>query len=93
MKGIGATTEAGSLERSDLVERLDLRVAQPERWGLTPYAIDPSLLAAYAKDSEQELGVGDSVAIEMNYARVMMSDWQRLETSVRDLLSRCRAQP
>ena len=56
-------------------------------------AIDPSLLAAYAKNSEQELGVGDSVAIEMNYARVMLSDWQRLETSVRDLLSRYRVQP
>jgi len=36
--------------------------------------------------------VGDSIAIEMNYARVMLSDWQRLETRVRDLLSRYRAQ-
>ena len=52
-----ATTEAGSLERRDPVERLDLRRAQPERYGLTPYAIDPSLLAAYASDSEQKLGV------------------------------------
>ena len=52
-----ATTEAGSLERRNPVERLDLRVAQPDRWELTPYAIDRSLLAAYARDSEQNLGV------------------------------------
>ena len=150
-----ATSAPGSLERRDPVENLALRVAQPERWGLTPYAIDPSLMAAYAKDSEAALGrpyvhnpdgtrlvccplgggqlttfiscdpadripdglkiqgktleragegqiamcrhsivdVGDSIAIEMNYARVMLSDWQRLETSVRDLLERYRAQP
>ncbi|WP_294993833.1 hypothetical protein [uncultured Stenotrophomonas sp.] len=151
-----ATSAPGSLERRDPVENLALRVAQPERWGLTPYAIDPSLMAAYAKDSEAALGrpyvhnpgmepdwyvarttdgqlatfiscdpadripdgltiqgktleragedqiamcrhsivdVGDSIAIEMNYARVMLSDWQRLETSVRELLSRYRVQP
>jgi len=149
-----ATSEAGSLERRDPVERLDLRVAQPERLGLTPYAIDPSLLAAYAKDSEQELGVpyvhnpkmepdwyvarstdgqlrtfiscdpadripdglvahgkaleradgdrvamcrhsmvdlDDSITIEMTYARVMLSDWQRMEAAVRELLRRYRA--
>ncbi|WP_249336875.1 hypothetical protein [Stenotrophomonas sp. PE591] len=45
-----ATSAPGSLERRDPVENLALRVAQPERWGLTPYAIDPSLMAAYAKD-------------------------------------------
>ena len=39
------------------------------------------------------VNVSDSIAIEMNYARVMLSDWQRLETSVRDLLSRYRVQP
>ncbi|HDS1581570.1 TPA: hypothetical protein QEL15_003685 [Stenotrophomonas maltophilia] len=151
-----ATSALGSLERRDPVENLALRVAQTERWGLTPYAIDPSLMAAYAKDSEAALGrpyvhnagmepdwyvarsteqqlttfiscdpadrisdglvvqgktleragegqiamcrhsivdVGDSIAIEMNYARVMLSDWQRLETSVRELLSRYRVQP
>ena len=150
-----ATSAPGSLERRDPVENLALRVAQPERWGLTPYAINPSLMAAYAKDSEAALGrpyvhnpgmepdwyvarsaegqlttfiscdpedripdglvaqgktleragedqiamcrhsivdVDDSIAIEMNYARVMLSDWQRLETSVRGLLSRYRAQ-
>jgi len=151
-----ATTEAGSLERRDPVERLDLRIAQPERWGLTPYAIDPSLLADYAKDSEQKLDVpyvhnpnmepdwyvarsrdgqlstfiscdpedripdgliahgktleraegegvamcshslvdlDDSITIEMNYARVMLSDWQRIEHTVRGLLRRYRVKP
>ncbi|PSD30937.1 hypothetical protein C7E17_14255 [Stenotrophomonas maltophilia] len=150
-----ATSAPGSLERRDPVENLALRVAQPERWGLKPYAIDPSLMEAYAKESEAALDrpyvhnpgmepdwyvtrstegqlttfiscdpadripdglvvqgktleragegqiamcrhsivdVGDSIAIEMNYARVMLSDWQRLETSVRDLLSRYRVQ-
>ncbi|HFK2894589.1 TPA: hypothetical protein ACGY71_002534 [Stenotrophomonas maltophilia] len=151
-----ASSAPGSLERRDPVENLALRVAQPERWGLTPYAIDPSLMEAYAKESEAALGrpyvhnpgmepdwyvarsaegqlttfiscdpadripdglvvqgktleragegqiamcrhsivdVGDSIAIEMNYARVMLSDWQRLETSVHDLLERYRVQP
>lgn len=151
-----ATSAPGSLERRHPVQNLALRVAQPERMGLTPYAIDQSLMAAYVKDSEAALGmryahnpkmepdwyvarsadgqlttfiscdpadrvpdglliegstlqrsgedqiamcrhsmvdVDDSIAIEMNYARVMLSDWQRLETSVRGLLSRYRVQP
>ncbi len=51
-----ATSAPGSLERRDPVENLALRVAQPERWGLTPYSIDPSLMEAYAKESEAALG-------------------------------------
>jgi len=151
-----ATTEAGSLERRDPVERLDLRVSQPEKWGLTPYSIDPALLANYAKESEQKLGVpylhnpkmepdwyvarsresqlstfiscdpadripdglvaqgrtleradsdqvamcrhslvdlDDSITIEMNYARVMLGDWQRIEATARELLRRYRVKP
>ncbi|WP_282295440.1 hypothetical protein [Stenotrophomonas sp. PS02289] len=33
-------TEPGSLERNDPRDRLDLRLAQPEVMGLTPYAVD-----------------------------------------------------
>ena len=48
---------------------------------------------AYAAEHAWDLATGDSIAIEMSYARVMLSDWQRLETSVRDLLERYRVQP
>lgn len=51
-----ATSAPGSLERRDPVENLSLRVAQPEHLGLTPYAIDQALLAAYAKDYEAAVG-------------------------------------
>lgn len=51
-----AISAPGSLERRDPVENLSLRVAQPERLGLTPYAIDQALLAAYAKDYEAAVG-------------------------------------
>lgn len=151
-----ATSAPGSLERRHPVQNLALRVAQPERMGLTPYAIDPALMAAYVKDSEATLGmrythnptmepdwyvarstdgqlttfiscdpadrvpdglliegstlqrsgedqiamcrhsivdVDDSITIEMNYARVLLSDWQRLETTVRDLMRRYRIKP
>ena len=33
----------------------------------------------------------DSITIEMTYARVMLSDWQRMEAAVRELLRRYRA--
>jgi len=52
-----ATTEADSLRRRNPAQRLELRVAQPERWGLTPYSINPALMAQYAKDAEAELGM------------------------------------
>jgi hypothetical protein len=51
----GHTTE-GSLERQDPSARLDLRVAQPERMGLTPYAINEELRVAYAHEQEAKTG-------------------------------------
>ncbi|AWH16234.1 hypothetical protein C1922_02270 [Stenotrophomonas sp. ZAC14D2_NAIMI4_7] len=144
-----ATAEAGSLRSRNPAQRLELRDAQAERWGLTPYAINPALMDAYVKDSEAELGVpyrrkpalepdwyvarstdgrlttfiscdpadrvpdglsvqgsalestgaeriamcrhsmvdmDDNITIEMGYARVMLRDWQRLESAVRALL-------
>ncbi|MGH8039307.1 MAG: hypothetical protein ACREPC_01730 [Stenotrophomonas sp.] len=51
----GHTTE-GSLERQDPSARLDLRVAQPERMGLTPYAINEELRVAYAHAQEAKTG-------------------------------------
>ena len=44
-----ATTSADSVERNDPRDRLDLRVAQPEVMGLTPYAIDEGKMASYQK--------------------------------------------
>lgn len=144
-----ATAEAGSLRSRNPAQRLELRDAQAERWGLTPYAINPVLMDAYVKDSESELGVpyrrnpalepvwyvtrstdgrlttfiscdpadrvpdglsvqgsalastgaeriamcrhsmvdvDNNITIEMGYARVMLHDWQRLESAVRALL-------
>ncbi|MCC4602435.1 hypothetical protein [Xanthomonas campestris] len=49
-------TEAGSVERSNPVARLDLRIAQPEAFGLTPYAIDEEKMAAYVKAYEAHHG-------------------------------------
>lgn len=40
----------GSLERRDPRERLELRVQQPEQWGLSPSTIDETLMDAYARD-------------------------------------------
>ncbi|WP_313437289.1 hypothetical protein [Stenotrophomonas sp.] len=40
-------TEAGSVEREDPRERLELRKALPEVLGLTPYAIDESRMVEY----------------------------------------------
>ncbi len=40
----------GSLERRDPRERLELRVQQPEQWGLSPSTIDEQLMDAYARD-------------------------------------------
>lgn len=151
-----ATSAPGSLERRDPVENLSLRVAGPERMGLTPYSIDQALLAAYVKDYEAAMEVpyvhnaamepdwyvarsaegqlssfiscdpadrvpdglvisGDSlersgeekiamcrhsmvdiqrnITIDMSYARVLLSDWERLEAAVRRLLSEYRAKP
>ncbi len=51
-----AITVEGSLERNDPSKRLDLRVAQPEQLGLTPYAIDEALMAEYARAYEAKHG-------------------------------------
>ncbi|WP_312684327.1 hypothetical protein [Stenotrophomonas chelatiphaga] len=40
----------GSLERRDPRERLELRVQQPEQWGLSPSTINEQLMDAYARD-------------------------------------------
>ncbi|WP_184439739.1 hypothetical protein [Xanthomonas cannabis] len=47
-----AITEPDSVERGDPVDRLDLRIAQPEILGLTPYAIDEEKMAVYVKAYE-----------------------------------------
>ncbi|MCC7634190.1 hypothetical protein [Stenotrophomonas rhizophila] len=49
-------TDEGALERRDPAERLELRIAQPERMGLTPYTVDQGLRAAYAKDYHARYG-------------------------------------
>lgn len=49
-------TEADSVERGNPVARLDLRIAQPEAFGLTPYAIDEEKMAAYVKAYEAQHG-------------------------------------
>ena len=51
-----ALTEAGSVERRDPRDRLDLRVAQPDTLGLTPYAIDETKMAVYARDYDTRYG-------------------------------------
>ena len=47
-----ATTDVDSLERGDPSSRLDLRVAQAEELGLTPYAIDETRMVEYARAYE-----------------------------------------
>jgi len=47
-----AVTEADSVERGNPRDRLDLRVAQPETMGLTPYAIDEAKMAVYSEQYE-----------------------------------------
>ena len=49
-------TEDGSVEEPDPRDRLDLRRAEPEVMGLTPYAIDESRMAAYARTYEDAYG-------------------------------------
>ena len=44
------SSPAGSLERRDPRERLELRVQQPPQWGLAPYTVNEQLMAAYAGD-------------------------------------------
>jgi hypothetical protein len=44
-----ATTPDDSVERGDPRDRLDLRVAQPETLGLTPYEIDEAKMAEYTR--------------------------------------------
>jgi len=51
-----AVTEPGSLERRDPRSRLDLRIAQAEMFGLTPYAIDEAKMAAYAREHAARYG-------------------------------------
>lgn len=50
------TTETGSLEREDPSDRLDLRVAQPEQMGLTPYSIDEGRMDVYVKRYQAKYG-------------------------------------
>ncbi|MGV8958826.1 MAG: hypothetical protein ACOH1V_00320 [Stenotrophomonas sp.] len=45
-----AITRDTSLERRDPRDRLDMRLPQPATFGLTPYAIDESKMAAYTKE-------------------------------------------
>jgi hypothetical protein len=51
-----AITRDTSLERRDPRDRLDMRLPQPETFGLTPYAIDESKMAAYTKDHLERYG-------------------------------------
>ncbi|WP_312318881.1 hypothetical protein [Stenotrophomonas sp.] len=51
-----ATTPAESIERNDPRDRLDLRIAQPEVMGLTPYAIDEAKMGMYARAYESRYG-------------------------------------
>lgn len=49
-------TEDGSVEEQDPRDRLDLRRAEPEVMGVTPYAIHESRMAAYARTYEDAYG-------------------------------------
>lgn len=49
-------TEDGSVEEGDPRDRLDLRRAEPEVMGLTPYAIDESKMASYARKYQDAYG-------------------------------------
>ncbi|MEB2188007.1 hypothetical protein VDS18_19320 [Xanthomonas campestris pv. campestris] len=51
-----AITEANSVERQDPRQRLDLRLAQQDTLGLTPYAIDEAKMLAYSKEYEERYG-------------------------------------
>ncbi|WP_313203920.1 hypothetical protein [Stenotrophomonas sp.] len=48
------TSTPTSVLRNDPSERLDLRIPQPERFGLVPYAINDALMPAFQKALEQE---------------------------------------
>jgi len=48
------TSTPTSVLRNDPTERLDLRIPQPERFGLVPYAINDALMPAFQKALEQE---------------------------------------
>lgn len=49
-------TAPGSMNARDPRDRLDLRVAQPDVMGLTPYAIDETKMAAFSKEYEAQEG-------------------------------------
>ncbi len=51
-----ATTPPDSVERGDPRDRLDMRVAQPEVMGLTPYAVDESKMALFSQAYEAKYG-------------------------------------
>ncbi|QJD66997.1 hypothetical protein HG421_04200 [Xanthomonas campestris pv. badrii] len=51
-----AITEADSVERRDPRQRLDLRLAEQDTLGLTPYAIDEAKMLAYSKEYEDRYG-------------------------------------
>ncbi|SYZ54664.1 hypothetical protein CPBF426_28040 [Xanthomonas arboricola pv. juglandis] len=51
-----AITEANSVERRDPRQRLDLRLAQQDTLGLTPYAIDEAKMLTYSKEYEDRYG-------------------------------------
>ena len=144
-----------SLERNDPRDRLDLRVAQPEVMGLTPYAVDEEKMPNFAKLYAEKFGrppprsrlseedwyvarspdgriatfikcdsvayvkdglrlsgtevinvpdeipiagcrhyivdTDNSLAIYLNYFRVYLKDWKRMEVAIRELLERSKA--
>lgn len=147
-----AITEADSVERKDPSERLDRRLPLPDVLGLTPFAIDESAMAEYAKLYQAKYGeppvrnpafekdwyigrvagqittfikcdsqhlwpdgvrlVGDELvsepgeraaacvhyfldmenklSISLDYKRVFLKDWKRMEDAVRDVIRRTR---
>lgn len=54
----------GTLEYDDPRDRIDLMLAQPERYGLVPYVIDATKLASYAQRFEVEMGIPAGTARE-----------------------------
>ncbi|KLD71765.1 hypothetical protein Y887_04265 [Xanthomonas pisi DSM 18956] len=148
-----AVTEANSVQRRDPRQRLDLRLAQQDTLGLTPYAIDEAKMLACSKEYEDRYGKppirnpayeddwyvardssgglitfikcdstkfrGDGVRLEgaevvhekgavaagcvhyfsdienklsitLNYKRVFLKDWKRMEDAVKTVLARTK---
>ncbi len=149
-----AITPPDSLERDDPRDRLDLRLAQPEDMGLTPYTVDEAKMAMFAKAYEAKYGtppprgrlseedwyvarapdgrlssfikcgskayvrdgvrldgaeiidvpgelpaagcvhyitdINDRLSISINYKRVFLKDWKRMEDAIRGVLARSK---